>query len=89
VGHQGTGEGKGPERLTEDGRQCHGEMPGVGRGSGVAGRDLDWQPERTSRGFQSRDSREPLLCGCLIEARCRVEGGASVLRQREWRCLPA
>jgi len=38
VGHQGVGEGKGPERLTEDGRQCHGGMPGVGRGSGVVGR---------------------------------------------------
>jgi len=80
MGHQGAGEGKGPERLTEDGRQCHGEMPGVGRGSGVAGRGPDWQSERTSGGFQLRHSREPLLCGRLIEARCRVEGGASVLR---------
>ena len=80
MGHQGAGEGKGPERLTEDGGQCHGDMPQVGRDSGVAGRGLDWQPERTSRGFQSRDSQEALLCGRLIEARCRVEGGASVLR---------
>ena len=79
-GHQGAGEGKGPERLTEDGRQCHGEMPGVGRGLGVAGRGPDWQPERKSRGFQSRDSREQLRCERLTEARCKVEGGASVPR---------
>jgi len=38
VGHYGVGEGKRPERLTEDGSQCHGWMPGGGRGLGVAGR---------------------------------------------------
>jgi len=27
-----------PERLTGDGRQCHGGMPGVARGFGVEGR---------------------------------------------------
>ena len=78
--HQGVGEGKGPERLTEDGRQCHGEKPGVGRGSGVVGRSPDWQSERTSRGSQSRGSREQLLCVRLIGARCKVAGGASALR---------
>jgi len=80
VGHQGVGEGKGPERLTEDGRQGHGEMPGVGRGSWVVEGCPDWQSERTSRGSQSRDSREQLLCEHLIGARCKVEGGASALR---------
>jgi len=79
VEHQGAGEGKGPERLTEDGRQCHGEMPGVGQGSGAVGRCPNWQSERTGRGSQSRDSRERSLCEHLIEARCKVEGGASVL----------
>ena len=80
VGHQGVGEGKGPERLTEDGRQCHGGMPGVGRGSGVEGRYPDWQSERTSRGSLSRDSREQTPCERWIEARCKAEGGASVLQ---------
>jgi len=80
VGHQSIGEGKGPEWLTEDGRQCHGEMPGVGRGSVVVGGSPDWQSERTSRGSQSRDSREQLLCERLIEARCKVEGGVFVHR---------
>ena len=56
--HKSAGEGKGPERLTADGRQCHGEMPGVGRGSRGVGRGPDWQPERTSCGFQFRDSQE-------------------------------
>jgi len=79
VGHQGVGEGKGPEWLTEDERQCHREMPGVGRGSGIVGRCPDWQSERTSRGSQSRDSREQLLCERLTEASCNQEGGASVL----------
>jgi len=78
VGQQGAGEGRGPEQLTEDGRQCHGEMPGAGRGLVVAGRGSGWQPERPSRGFQSRDSREQLRCGRSIEARFKVEGGASV-----------
>ena len=75
---QGTGGGKGPERLTEDGRQCHGEMLGVGRGLGVAGRGPGWQPERTSHWFQWRGSREQLRCGRVIEARCNLEGGAFV-----------
>jgi len=79
VGHQGVGEGKGPDQLTEEGKQCHGEMQEVGRGSGVVGRCADWQSERTSRGSRSRGSRERLLCERLIEARCKVEGGASVL----------
>ena len=78
--HQGVGEGKGPERLMGDGRQCHEEMLGVGRGSGVVGRCPGWQSERASRGSQSRESREQLLCERLTEARCKVEGGASVLR---------
>ena len=80
VGYQGAGEGKRPERLTEDGRQCHGEMPGVGRGLRVAGSGPGWQPERTSRGFQLRDSRELLRYGRLIEARCKVVGEAFVPR---------
>ena len=39
VGHWGVGGGKRPERLMGDGRQCHGGMPGEGRGLRVAGRD--------------------------------------------------
>ena len=62
VRYQDVGEGKGPERLTEDGRQCHGEMHGVGRGSGVEGRCPGWQSERIGRGSQSTDSREQLQC---------------------------
>jgi len=38
VEHRGVGGGKRPERLTGDGRQCPGGMPGVGRGLGVVGR---------------------------------------------------
>jgi len=38
VGDSGAGEEKRPERLREDRRQCHGGMPGVGRGLRAAGR---------------------------------------------------
>ena len=63
-----------------DGRQCREEMLGVGRGSGVVGGRPGWQSERTGRGSQSRESREQLLCERLTEARCKVGGGASVVR---------
>jgi len=63
-GQQGSGEGKGPERLTEDERQCHGERPGAGRDSGIVGRCPDWQSERTGRGF----SREILETSCYVDA---------------------
>jgi len=54
---QGAGGGKRPERLTGDGRQCRGGMPGAGRGLGAAGRGPCSQPEKTGHRFRSRGSR--------------------------------
>jgi len=51
----------------------------MGQGLGVVGRDPGWRPEKTGRGFRLRGSRGQSRCGCLIEGRCRVEGGAFIL----------
>jgi len=67
-----------PERLTEDGRQCPGGMPGVGRGLVVAARSPGSQPGRIGRGFQSIEFQGPLRYGRLIEGRCIVGVGALV-----------
>jgi len=70
-----------------DWRQYCGGILEVGQGSGAVGRDPGWLPERTGHGFQSRGFRGHSRCGRWIEGRCRVAGGASVLRWKEWRCL--
>jgi len=71
--------------LKGGGRQCHGEMPGVGPGLWVAGRSPGWQLGRIGRGSQSRDSQGLSRCGRSTEGRCRVEGGAFVPRWRGWK----